>query len=110
MLHTLSMSAPFIQKDHQIAATLSSYWANFAATGDPNGKALPAWSPVTSQTATTMEVGEHFRAIPIAGSPARIEFLKRFAARPIAATPGRSGGSGPGSPLPPATSSRTARP
>jgi para-nitrobenzyl esterase len=22
---------------------MSSYWVNFAATGDPNGKGLPAW-------------------------------------------------------------------
>lgn len=26
-----------------LAATLSSYWANFARTGDPNGSGLPSW-------------------------------------------------------------------
>jgi para-nitrobenzyl esterase len=29
--------------DQKLAETMSSYWANFAATGDPNGKGLPAW-------------------------------------------------------------------
>jgi para-nitrobenzyl esterase len=29
--------------DQKLADTMSSYWANFAATGDPNGKGLPAW-------------------------------------------------------------------
>ena len=29
--------------DKKLADTMSSYWANFAATGNPNGKGLPAW-------------------------------------------------------------------
>ena len=37
--------------DRTLADTMSSYWVNFAATGDPNGKALPAW-PVYRDKAT----------------------------------------------------------
>ncbi len=29
--------------DKQLAGTMSSYWVNFAATGNPNGKGLPEW-------------------------------------------------------------------
>jgi para-nitrobenzyl esterase len=29
--------------DHKLANTMSSYWVNFAATGNPNGKGLPEW-------------------------------------------------------------------
>ena len=29
--------------DRQLADTMSSYWANFARTGDPNGPRLPKW-------------------------------------------------------------------
>ena len=29
--------------DHKLADTMSSYWVNFIATGDPNGKGLPPW-------------------------------------------------------------------
>jgi para-nitrobenzyl esterase len=78
VLNTLAMaSRPFTPKDHQIAATLSSYWANFAATGDPNGKGLPNWPAVSGETPETMEVGDNFHPIPIAASPARIEFFRR---------------------------------
>jgi carboxylesterase type B len=71
-------SRPFASADHRIAATLSSYWANFAANGDPNGKGLPVWPAVTSATAQTMEVGDRFQPIPIAASEARIAFFRRF--------------------------------
>ncbi len=29
--------------DHKLADIMSSYWVNFAATGNPNGKGLPEW-------------------------------------------------------------------
>jgi len=35
--------------DHKLADMMSSYWANFIATGDPNGKGLPAWQPYGSK-------------------------------------------------------------
>jgi para-nitrobenzyl esterase len=31
------------EADRQVSDLMSSYWVNFAATGDPNGKGLPAW-------------------------------------------------------------------
>jgi para-nitrobenzyl esterase len=29
--------------DHQVSETMSSYWVNFATSGDPNGKGLAKW-------------------------------------------------------------------
>jgi para-nitrobenzyl esterase len=31
------------EQEHKLADVMSSYWVNFASTGDPNGKELPAW-------------------------------------------------------------------
>jgi para-nitrobenzyl esterase len=33
----------YTDADRQLAEAMSSYWANFVATGDPNGVGLPAW-------------------------------------------------------------------
>ncbi len=34
------------EKDQAMADMISSYWVNFAKTGDPNGGKLPAWTVV----------------------------------------------------------------
>ena len=34
---------PWEQSDHRLADAMSSYWTNFAKTGDPNGSGWPKW-------------------------------------------------------------------
>jgi para-nitrobenzyl esterase len=36
-------NTPWTEVDRQVSDTMSSYWLNFAANGDPNGKGLPKW-------------------------------------------------------------------
>jgi para-nitrobenzyl esterase len=39
-------------EDQKLAQTMNTYWANFAKTGNPNGKSLPIWplySPATNE-------------------------------------------------------------
>src|ERR1017187_9354176 len=40
---TLLPPRPWEDADRALSDKMSSYWVNFAATGDPNGKGLPLW-------------------------------------------------------------------
>jgi carboxylesterase type B len=83
VLNTLNMSdRPFTDTDRTIAETLSTYWVNFAATGNPNGKGLTHWPSVSEKPAYTMELGDKMGAIPVAGSPAKLKLLQEFFAKP----------------------------
>lgn len=44
------------QSDIDLAETMSSYWSNFAKTGNPNGENLPTWDLYTSN-GEVMELG-----------------------------------------------------
>ncbi len=80
-LNTLYMSErPFTEADHKIADQVSSYWANFATSGDPNGKGLVAW-PAVGEKAETMEIGDKPGAIAVAGSPEKLAFWQNYLTR-----------------------------
>jgi carboxylesterase type B len=68
---------PFTEADHRIADMMSSYWANFAATGDPNGKGLVAWAPV-GDAREVMEVGDKTGPVPLTADAARFAFWETF--------------------------------
>jgi para-nitrobenzyl esterase len=44
--------------ERALAERVSSYWVNFARTGDPNGKGLPHWPAFHDATAAPMIVGD----------------------------------------------------
>ena len=67
--------------DRTVADTISSYWVNFAGTGDPNGTGLPEWPAVSVAQALTMELGDTVRPIPVA-EKGRLEFFRAFFTRP----------------------------
>jgi para-nitrobenzyl esterase len=78
VMNTLDESKrPFTDADRKIAAMMSSYWANFAATGNPNGVGLPLWHS-NSDKPEIMEVGDKTQPIPLASTAARVDFLKGF--------------------------------
>ena len=78
VLNTLNTSdRPFTEDDRKIAAMMSSYWANFAATGNPNGKGLPEW-PAVDDKRQVMEVGDKTQPIPLAGSPEKVSFFEKY--------------------------------
>lgn len=74
---------PFKNADHKIADLLSSYWVNFAATGNPNGAGLPQWPSAGEKPGMTMEVGDNFRPVSVAGDKTKLDFFQKFFAPPL---------------------------
>ncbi len=68
---------PWTDQDKTIAETLSSYWANFIATGNPNGPGLPDWPAYDPHKTQVMSLGDGYGPMPVA-TPERIDFWKRF--------------------------------
>jgi para-nitrobenzyl esterase len=69
-----STERPWEEADRQLADRMSSYWVNFAATGNPNGPGLPEWPAYDPQNPRLMELGARIGAIP----PPRAEQLAFF--------------------------------
>ena len=55
------------EKDKAVAEQMSSYWVNFARTGNPNGKGLPTWAPFKDRNAPPHVIGE-IKEYPSAGT------------------------------------------
>jgi para-nitrobenzyl esterase len=56
--------------DKALADSMSSYWVNFATTGDPNGKGLPVWPQYRDKTSgRAMILGPTVAPEPAADTP-----------------------------------------
>ncbi|MBW4079793.1 carboxylesterase/lipase family protein [Paenibacillus sp. S150] len=52
------IALPYTNADKSLSDIMSSYWINFAETGDPNGESLPLWTPYHTETDQTMVLGD----------------------------------------------------
>jgi para-nitrobenzyl esterase len=80
-LNTLAMwNRPWTDVDRKLADRMSSYWVNFAGSGDPNGGGLPKWPEYSAKDDRAMKLGEVVEAIP-APNKAELDFFDEYNAR-----------------------------
>lgn len=60
---------PWRDGERDIAETISTYWTNFARTGDPNGAGLPRWPAFGANSETAMHIGKSFEAAEVPDLP-----------------------------------------
>jgi para-nitrobenzyl esterase len=72
---------PWDAADRKLADIMSSYLVNFVATGDPNGKGLPAWPAFETKTSQTMEIGDRLAPRDFVVK-AIVDFFERYLSRP----------------------------
>ena len=65
---------PWEPADYDLAKLMSSYWANFAANGDPNGTGLPEWPAFSINTSMIMDFNVKSEAMKHPNSDA-LQFL-----------------------------------
>jgi para-nitrobenzyl esterase len=50
-------------EEKELARIMNTYWANFAKTGNPNGKDLPAWPTYTTQKEEILDIDLDGKAV-----------------------------------------------
>jgi para-nitrobenzyl esterase len=73
---------PFGSIDQQVSDAVSSYWMNFAASGDPNGESLANWPAYTPDAHKTMELGVKMGPMPEAATSERMAFQIAYVKKP----------------------------
>jgi para-nitrobenzyl esterase len=52
---------PWEEQDRQLSDAITSYWVNFARTGDPNGAGLVPWPAYDAEKDQSLEFGDQIR-------------------------------------------------
>ncbi len=76
--------------DRKLSDAMSSYWVNFAATGNPNGKGLPKWPGYDAASDASLVFGNVIQ-VKKQVNKAGLDFFEKHTAAEVPAAP-RSGG------------------
>ena len=68
------VNRPWEAVDHELANIISSYWANFAKSGNPNGTGLPEWPGYNTKEKKIMLLGVKTESIKLPDA-ASLDFL-----------------------------------
>ncbi len=68
---------PFTAQDRAVSETMSTYWANYVKTGNPNGGTLPIWPMHAAAAPQIMELAEPARARPLLDA-AKLSLFERY--------------------------------
>ena len=56
---------------------MSSYWVNFATTGNPNGEGLPEWPAFDINSTEIIEFGDQVKSVPLPYKE-QLEFFDKY--------------------------------
>jgi para-nitrobenzyl esterase len=86
MFNNLLDGTPWTDADRALAETMSSYWVNFARSGNPNGPGLPEWPEYSADEAgNAMVLGDRVEPETIlTPSATRLDFFDSAYARTLA--------------------------
>ena len=73
----LTPPSPWEDTDRKLSAAISSYWVNFATSGDPNGKKLVKWPAYQAKTDSALELGDQIQVRTAINKPA-LDFLDKY--------------------------------
>jgi len=77
-LKTLKLwNRPFTPVDWDLTEKMSSYWVNFAKTGDPNGEGLPEWPAFNANNPQVIEFGDEVKSTPLPFKE-QLEFFDKY--------------------------------
>jgi para-nitrobenzyl esterase len=78
VFHNLHLGTlPYEDADRNLSDVMSSYWVNFAATGDPNGDGLPKWPVYSEKSDVALELGNEIKLLPELHKP-ELDFLDSY--------------------------------